>query len=294
MRSGAEANAGRPYRLGSLGGATPLTLSTPRLPAVSDRIVRALVTGASSGIGEEFARQLAARDVELVLVARRRERLEALAAELPVGCEVLPADLTEEAALARVEARLRAAAAPVDLLINNAGFGAYGRFEDLPLDRQLRMLDLNVTALVRLARAVVDQLRPRGVGGLINVGSTAGFQPDPYGAVYGGTKAFVRSFTEALHEELRGSDVHAMLLAPGITSTEFQDVSGVHLDPVVEAVTMPVRPVVEAALRDFARERAVSVPGTINRLGAIGSDVTPSAVSRRLSAALHRRFAGDR
>jgi uncharacterized protein len=262
--------------------------------AASDRIVRALVTGASSGIGEEFARQLAARDVELVLVARRRDRLEALAAELPVACEVLPADLVEPAGVALVDERLRTTAAPVDLLVNNAGFGAYGSLEELPMDRQLQMLDLNVRALVRLTRTAVQQLRPRGVGGVINVGSTAGFQPDPYAAVYGGTKAFVRSFTEAVHEELRGSGVHAMLLAPGITATEFQDVSGVQLDPVTTAATMPPAPVVEAALRDFARGRAVSVPGAVNRLGALGADVSPSAISRRVSGVVHRRFAGHR
>jgi uncharacterized protein len=262
--------------------------------AAPDRIVRALVTGASSGIGEEFARQLAARDVELVLVARRRDRLQALAAELPVACEVLPADLVEPAGVARVDERLRTTAAPVDLLVNNAGFGAYGSFEELPMDRQLQMLELNVGALVRLTRTAVEQLRPRGVGGVINVGSTAGFQPDPYAAVYGGTKAFVRSFTEAVHEELRGSGVHAMLLAPGITATEFQDVSGVQLDPVTTAATMPPAPVVEAALRDFARGRAVSVPGAVNRLGALGADVSPSAISRRVSGVVHRRFAGHR
>jgi uncharacterized protein len=261
---------------------------------VADRIVRALVTGASSGIGEEFARQLADRGVDLVLVARRRDRLEALAAALPVPAEVLPADLTVEADLARVEQRLRRSDEPVDLLVNNAGFGAYGPFEELAVDRQQQMLDLNVTALVRLAHAALDQLRSRDTGGVINVGSTAGFQPDPFAAVYGGTKAFVRSFTEAMHEELRGSGVHAMLLAPGITSTEFQDVSGVHLDPVTTAATMPAAPVVEAALRDFARGRAVSVPGAVNRLGALGADLTPSVLSRRVSGVVHRRFAGER
>lgn len=261
---------------------------------MSERIARALVTGASAGIGEEFARQLAARGVELVLVARRRDRLDALQAQLPVASEVLPADLTQPADLERVAARLRQTVDPVDLLVNNAGFGAYGAFEELPLDRQRSMIELNVAALVHLTRAVLDQLRPRGLGGVINVGSTAGFQPDPYAAVYGGTKAFVRSFTEALDEELRGSGVHTMLLAPGVTATEFQEVADVHLDRITARASMPAGPVVEAALRDFARGRTVCVPGAVNRLTAFGADVTPSTVTRRLSAAVHRGFAGRR
>jgi uncharacterized protein len=259
---------------------------------VSDRIVRALVTGASSGIGACFAQQLANRGVELVLVARRRDRLEELASQLPVPCEVLPADLTDAADLAAVEERAGRRDLPVDLLVNNAGFGAYGPFPELPLDRQAAMVALNVAALVRLSYAVIGQLRERGTGGIINVGSTAGFQPDPYAAVYGATKAFVRSFTEALHEELRGTGVRAMLLAPGITTTEFQDVSGVQVDRAVEAASMPVEPVVEAALRDFARGRVVSVPGAANLAGAIGSDLSPSVLSRRVSGLVHRRFAG--
>jgi short-subunit dehydrogenase len=259
---------------------------------VSHRISRALVTGASAGLGEGFARALAARGVELVLVARRQDRLEALAAQLPVACEVLPADLTDDAELAAVEARLRATSAPVDLLVNNAGFGAYGAFVDLPPERQTEMVACNVTAMVRCTHAVLAQLRPRGRGGVINVGSTAGFQPDPWAAVYGGTKAFVRSFTEALHEELRGTGVRVMLLAPGVTATEFQQVAGVHVDRAVAAVSMPVEPVVERALTDLARGRAVSVPGAVNRLGALGADLTPSALSRRVSGLVHERFAG--
>jgi uncharacterized protein len=261
---------------------------------VTDRIARALVTGASSGIGEAFARALAARGVETVLVARRRDRLEALAAELPAASEVLPADLLTEEGIAQVEHRLRLPDAPIDLLVNNAGFGAYGAFEDLPLDVQVRMVDLNVAALVRLTHVAVEQLRERGAGGVINVGSTAGFQPNPYGAVYGGTKAFVRSFTEAVHEEVRGTGVRVMVLAPGITETEFQDVADIQLDPVATAATMPVEPVVEQALRDFARGRAVCVPGTLNRVTAYGSDLSPSVLARRISGVVHRGFSGHR
>jgi uncharacterized protein len=259
---------------------------------VATRIARALVTGASAGIGEEFARQLAARDVALTLVARRRDRLEALAAELPVDVEVLPADLTDRQDLALVEQRLASLDDPVDLLVNNAGFGLYGAHAELDIERQQTMIELNVLALTRLARAALDQQLQRGRGGVINVGSTAGFQPNPHGAVYGGTKAFVRSFTEALAEELRGEPVHVMLLAPGFTDTEFQAVAGVVDGAMPDPARMTAEPVVTAALKDFARDRVVCVPGAANALAARGSDVTPSGISRRVSGVVHRRFVG--
>jgi uncharacterized protein len=259
---------------------------------MATRIERALVTGASAGIGEEFARQLADRGVPLTLVARRRDRLEALASELDVEVEVLPADLLDPAGLASVEARLASPDAPIDLLVNNAGFGLYGDHADLAVERQQAMIELNVLALTRLARAALDQQVARGVGGVINVGSTAGFQPNPHGAVYGATKAYVRSFTEAVAEELRGTPVHVMLLAPGFTDTEFQAIAGVADGAVPDAARMTAGPVVSAALRDFARDRVVCVPGAANALAAAGSDVSPSAVSRRISGLVHRRFAG--
>lgn len=259
---------------------------------MATRIERALVTGASAGIGEEFARQLAARGVALTLVARRRERLDALADELDVDVEVLPADLVDADERAAVERRLAATETPIDLLVNNAGFGGYGDFTELDIARQQTMVELNVLALTRLARAALEQQVPRGRGGIINVGSTAGFQPDPHGAVYGATKAYVRSFTEALAEELRAEPVHVMLLAPGFTDTEFQGVAGVADGAMPDPARMTAEPVVAAALRDFARDRVVCVPGAANALTAVGSDVAPSAVSRRLSALVHRRFAG--
>lgn len=259
---------------------------------MGSRISRALITGASSGLGEEFARQLAARGVDLVLVARRRDRLEAVAAELPVDVEVLPADLTDPGQRATVEARLAAADGPVDLLVNNAGFGAYGPFVDIPVDRYGQMLELNVVALTRLAHAVLPGLLARDRGGIINVASTAAFQPDPFGATYGATKAYVRSLSEALYEEVRGSGVHIMAFCPGVTSTEFQDAAGIDASDVPLGVTMACSPVVAAGLADFARGRVVSVPGLLNRLGALSAELAPSAVSRRASALFHRRLAG--
>jgi uncharacterized protein len=259
---------------------------------VGTRIERALITGASAGIGEQFARQLADRGVEVVLVARRRDRLEELAAELDVRTEVLPADLTDAGDLDLIERRLAAQEKPIDLLVNNAGFGHYGRFEELDVARQAEMIELNVLALTRLTHGALAQQRERGRGGVINVGSTAGFQPDPYGAAYGATKAFVRSFTEAVAEELRGEPVRMMLLAPGFTETEFQSVAGVVPGALPSPARASAEQVVARALRDFARGRTVSVPGAMNALGAVGSDLAPSAVSRRVSGYVHQRFVG--
>ena len=254
------------------------------------RIERALVTGASAGIGEQFARQLAQRKVALTLVARRRDRLEELAAQLDVEVEVLPADLTDTGDRELIEQRLRAVDRPIDLLVNNAGFGAYGEFLQLEIDHQERMVELNTLALMRLTHAALGGLLARGRGGVINVSSTAAFQPDPHAATYGATKAFVRSFTEALAEELRGQPVRMMVLCPGFTETEFQEVADIEPGLLPRAALMTAEPVVAAALRDFARGRTISVPGAANSLGALGADVVPSAVSRRVSGLVHRRF----
>jgi uncharacterized protein len=255
------------------------------------RVQRALVTGASAGLGASFARQLAARGIDLVVVARRGDRLEDLAASLPVACEVLVADLAEPADLERVEARLRDPRAPVDLLVNNAGFGLYGPVADLDTAAQARMVALNVGALTRSTRAVLPALLERRAGGIINVGSVAGFQPDPFSAVYGATKAYVRSFTEALAVELRGTGVTVTLLAPGITDTEFQAQAGIELSGLPGGFRQAADPVVAAGLAAFARGRVVCVPGLVNQVGAIGSQVLPSRLSRRLSGFAHARLA---
>lgn len=256
-------------------------------------VLRALVTGASAGIGATFARRLAERGVDLVLVARRESRLRELADELPVDVEVVVADLSDRADLHRLEARLDDRERPVDLLVNNAGFGAYGDAVELDAELQSAVIDVNVTALVRLTRAALPGLLERGRGGIINVGSTAGFQPTPHSATYGASKAFVRSFTEAVHEELRGTPVQALHLAPGITATEFQEVSGVSLRRLPDAAVMTTQQVVDSALTAFARGDAVCVPGLANRATTVGARLAPAVVTRRLSALFHRRI-GDR
>ncbi len=259
-------------------------------------IRRALVTGASAGLGEEFARQLAARGTDLVLVARRESRLEALAAELRVlgrNVEVLPADLATAEGRAPVAARLSTDDRPVDLLVNNAGFGAYGPVTELDVATQMEMIEVNCAALLHLAHAAVPGLVARGRGGIINVASTAAFQPNPHGAVYGATKAFVLSFSQALHEEVRGKDVRVLALCPGVTPTEFQQVAEIAV-PLPEVALTSAEQVVSAGLRAFTRRKAIEVPGLVNRISATASASGPSVVSRRLSGQLHRLFAGGR
>jgi uncharacterized protein len=258
---------------------------------VTDRIARAMVTGASAGLGAALARQLATRGIELVLVARRESRLHALADELPVTTEVLTADLGDPVALDRVAARAAATLDPIDLVVNDAGMGDYGAFMSAEEERVRSMLGVNVLALTRLTRAALPQLLERRVGGVINVGSTAGYRPCPHAAVYGATKAYVRSFTEAVHEEVRGSGVHVMLLAPGSTDTEFQDVAGLRHSGGALFVRSSADDVAAAALRAFASRRAVCVPGTPSRIAAAGARMLPTPVSRRLSAAVTRRMA---
>jgi uncharacterized protein len=258
--------------------------------------VRALVTGASSGIGEAIARELARRGTELVLVARSEDRLAELAAELQtdhgVEVELLPADLTDPVALATVEERLGDERAPIDLLVNNAGVGQVGRFEDLEVDGAEQQIALNVLAPVRLTHAALPQLH-RSAGGILNVSSLGANQPVPLMATYAATKAFLTSWGEALHEELRGTPVHVTTLAPGFTRTNFvveadADVSASRVPSVVWADPASVA---RAGLDGVAWGRALVTPGTLSRLGATASAVTPPAVTRRVMGTVMRRLA---
>lgn len=191
------------------------------------RWTSALVTGASSGIGEAFARRLAAEGTDLVVVARRREQLERLAAELrathDVHVEVLPADLGAPVSRRDVERRLADSTNPVDLLVNNAGFGTHGNFVALPADREEQEVQVNVVAIQRLTSAALGPMVARGRGHILNVSSIAALYPVPGSATYGATKAFICSFTDALHEELRGTGVVVTSALPGFTRTEFQE-----------------------------------------------------------------------
>ena len=257
--------------------------------------VRAVVTGASAGIGREFARQLAQRGTDLVLVARSREKLEELAQELDVAhgvtSEVEVADLTTPGDVARIADRIADDERPVDLVVNNAGFGTRGRFDQLAVDRELQEIDLNVGAVVRLSHAAAATMVRRGEGGILNVSSMAAYQPIPYFATYAATKAFVTSFTQALHEELKRTGVHVTVLGPGFTKTNFAEAAGA----TGEAARLPgplwmePGPVVAAGLKGVEKNQATVIPGWANQLTATVADFTPSTITRRI-AGFSRRF----
>src|SRR6266487_2899684 len=191
---------------------TPETAEAKAPSKESTRRRKALVTGASSGIGEEFARQLANKGYDLVLVARRKDRLEKIAAEL----------VTPESVIS-VEKRL--GQGDIDLLVNNAGFGTRVEFATMPIHRELEELDLNIKALVRLTHAALGNMVQRKRGNIINVGSTGSFQPVPYMSTYAATKAFVLHFSEGVHEEVKKHGVTVTCLCPGYVLTEFQQVA---------------------------------------------------------------------
>jgi short-subunit dehydrogenase len=255
---------------------------------------RVLVTGASSGIGREIARQAAARGAAVVAVARREERLRSLAEE--VGrrhgrqVEVLVADLRDPGDLARVERRVADPARPVDLVVNNAGFGGSGRFHELPVDREDAEVRLNVLALLRLSHAALAAMVPRGRGGLLNVSSVAGFQPLPRQATYSATKAFVTTFTEALHGEAREAGVCVTALCPGFTRTEFQSRSGVERRELPSFVWLSAEAVARAGLDAVTRNQAVCVPGLGYRALVATEGLLPRGVLRKAVGAVVRRF----
>jgi short-subunit dehydrogenase len=262
----------------------------------------ALVTGASSGIGREIARELGLSGTDLVLVARDVDRLKSLADEIVAGArggasggpaiEVLGADLADPAQLATVEARLADAERPVDLLVNNAGFGTYGAFADLPIDGEEAEIRVNVVAVVRLAHAALAAMRDRGEGTIVNVSSVAGLQATPGNATYGATKAFVASFGEALHEEARQVGVDVTTVLPGFTRTEFQERAGYDAPGhgIPDFLWQDADAVAAEALAGAAKGKAVVVCGPLNRATAVVTGPFPRGMKRRVVSALARRF----
>ena len=254
----------------------------------------ALVTGASSGLGAEFARQLARRGSNLILVARSTDRLRALAAEIeqtrPVRVEVLPADLADRSAVAAVAEHVRGR---VHLLVNNAGLGTYGPFVDT--DRDYEQILVNNAALVALTRALLPDMLDRHAGGVLNVASTIAFQPGPYQAVYAATKAFVLSFTEALRVETRASGVRVLALCPGPGQTGFLTALGDDRAAHTAIYSRLDRAdrVVTVGLRALDRDRGIAIPGTRNTLLAWGPRFTPRTVTARISGRLLRPATSD-
>jgi short-subunit dehydrogenase len=252
----------------------------------------ALVTGASSGLGEEFARLFAADGIDLVLVARRRDRLDALARELreawKVTVHVIAADLAVPDEVERVVREVQALPVEIEFLVNNAGLGNVGTFATSPLERQLVMVDVNVRALVRLTHAFLPAMIAHRRGRVLNLGSTAGLQPGPFGAVYYATKAFVNSFSEALSHELKGTGVTATVSLPGATATEFASVAGSGGTRLFRSGVMSSTEVAAEAYRAMHRGTPFVVHGWKNRVLAFSIRLGPRSMVRAIAGAMNK------
>lgn len=251
----------------------------------------ALITGASAGLGVEFARLFAARKVDVVLVARREDRLKALASELEassgIKAHVIAADLSTQAERERVVSEVSRLGLTVEYLVNNAGFGTLGRFAELDGARELEMIDVNISALVALTHAFAPGMVARRSGRILNVGSAAGFQPGPFMATYYASKAFVNSFTEALSHELSGSGVTATVSCPGPTATEFGDVSGNGKSELFKSVVMTAPEVAQDAFKSMMAGRALTVHGLKNKIFAASVRFAPRSVVRAIAGKLN-------
>jgi short-subunit dehydrogenase len=264
------------------------------MPTNGDRPVAkktALVTGASSGLGRELAQLFAADGHDVVLVARRKPELETLAARLVaergVKAHVLAEDLSDATAPERIVAELGLRGIDVEYLVNNAGFGATGRFVELELRRQLDMIQVNIAALVELTGLLVPGMLARRSGRILNLGSTAGFQPGPGMAVYYASKAFVNSFTEALAFELRGTGVTATLSCPGATATEFGQVAGNGRTRLFRGGGMSAPVVAAEAYRAMMAGKGTLIHGARNKLLIHSQRFAPRATVRAISARLN-------
>lgn len=251
----------------------------------------ALITGASSGLGLEYARLFARDRIDVVLVARRRDRLEALAAELAkahgVAAHVVPADLGVPEGPARVVEEVRKLGLTVDFLVNNAGFATHGRFAELDPARELEEVQVNIASLVALTRAFLPGMVERRRGRVLNIGSTAGFPPGPFMAVYYASKAFVNSFTEALWYELRGTGVTATVSCPGATATEFSSVAGTGKSLLFKLGAASAGRVASQGYRAMHAGRAMVIHGLKNKLAIQSLRVSPRAIGRKVAASLN-------
>ncbi len=251
----------------------------------------ALITGSTSGIGAAFARRLAADGHNLVLVARDTARLGEQATELHdrhgIEAEVLAADLATDAGIEAVAARVSDRKHPVDLLVNNAGFGNKGHYLDVPMADELRMLKVHCEAVLRLTSAAAESMRGRGRGGVVNVASTAAFLPR---GTYGASKAWVVQFTQGVARDLAGSGVRLMVLCPGFVRTEFHDRAGMGTDGVPGWMWLDADKVVTAALADLARGKSLSIPDPRYKALMGVAKVTPRGLLGGVSSKAGRRY----
>jgi uncharacterized protein len=260
------------------------------LPEPDQQRPIALITGASSGIGAVFAHKLAARGYDLILLARRQDRLLALTQQLPVKTETLTADLSTEEGIATAERVIRESAR-LELLVNNAGFGTPGRFWEAPIESQQRMHEVHIMATMRLTHAALAAMVPRGRGGVISVSSVAAFGQSPGNVSYCATKAWINSFTEGLDMELRSlrSPVKVQALCPGFTRTEFHETLGMDTGKIPAWLWLKAEDVVAASLSAFDRGDVIVVPGWQYKIGAALLKHAPYSLKRRAG-----RPGGDR
>jgi short-subunit dehydrogenase len=245
----------------------------------------ALITGASAGIGDQFARQLAARGYDLILVARRKDRLEQLAEQVPTTAHVIEADLGADAA--KLPDKVAKLGVDVDLLVNNAGFGLRGRFLELDAGREAEMVRVNCEAVVALTHAFLPGMVERNRGGVITVASTAGMQPLPYETTYGASKAFAISFMEALSMELRGTAVRTLVVNPGPVKTEWQSVAGYDEDTRILPGMITAEQCVSDSLRAYDRGRRSVIPGRLFPW-LMRATISPKPVKLRVTERIYR------
>jgi uncharacterized protein len=245
---------------------------------------RALVTGASSGLGLEFADLLAAQKVNLVLVARRQEPMEKLASDLrgKYGVDVLveAIDLASPGAASRLKSSLDARSVTVDILLNNAGYGLHGDFLEMPIERAVNMIQINVTTLTELTYLFGRDMATRRSGHILLVASLLAFQAVPSYAAYAATKAYVLTLGEALHDELRTHGVVVTSLCPGHTATGFDEAAGATTSPLLRLLTMKPRPVAASGIRALLQGKAMVVAGLSNKMAAFSNRLTPRSMQR--------------
>ncbi len=252
----------------------------------------ALITGASSGLGLEYAKLFAANKKDLVLVARRKERLDSLANELSaadgVKVHVIAEDLRDPAAPQRIVDELKRRGVAIEYLVNNAGFGTNGAFAENMAAKELDMVQVNVAALVALTRAFVPEMVRRGRGRVLNIGSTAGFQPGPFMAVYYASKAFVNSFTEALWYELKGTGVTATASCPGATATEFSAVAGSDKSRLFKMGAMSPAQVAREGYQAMLKGKPIAVHGFRNKVLAGSVRFSPRSIVLGIAASMNK------